>query len=79
MGTFWISRKQGTLGYKADDGFPGKYCYSHDDLRGVKLELYATVHTLTAKYHMSDAQVEGSIKKIAIWSEVEGILSKSTY
>ena len=54
-----------TIRYKADYGFPGKYCYSHDVLRGVKLALYATVHTLTAKYHMSDAQVEGSIKKIA--------------
>ena len=33
--------------------------------RGVKLELYATMQTLKAKYHMSGEQVEGSIKTIA--------------
>ena len=34
---------------EADDGFPAKYPYPRDGLRGMKLELYATMHTLKAK------------------------------
>ena len=54
-----------TIRDEADDGFPEKYRYPRDGLRGVKLELYAVMHTLKAKYHTSDEKVEESIKTIA--------------
>ena len=38
-----------TIHKEEDDGFPEKYCYPRDGLRGVKLELYATMHSLKAK------------------------------
>ena len=44
---------------------PARYRHPRDGLRSVKMELYAVMHLLKSKYHMSDSQVEGSIVTVA--------------